>query len=165
MSEVIPVVPLPPAGALKKKPSGGLLPFASLLCYVHSTSSSDQRLSSVTLAKADASPTSDIGDDGWEEGTAKEQADIQHRSRSWEGLSKSTLEPWSLAISALTSPPGLVLPTPKSILRDEKCGPPQGSFGKQGKGTWQIRRHILLFKLLKELSSVDAVVFILTFAC
>lgn len=40
MSEGIPVVPLPPAVAHKKKPSGGLLPFASLLCCAHS---SDQR--------------------------------------------------------------------------------------------------------------------------
>lgn len=107
MSKVIPVVPLPPVGAHKKKPSGGLLPFASLLCCVHSTSSSDQRLSSVTFAKADASPTSDIGDAGWEEGTAKEQADIQHRPRS-QGAGKGCPKVlWSLG--ALPSLPSLAL--------------------------------------------------------
>lgn len=104
---------------------------------------------SVTLTKADASPTSDIGDDGWEEGQAKSRQ--TYSTGAGKGLSKSTAGPWSLAISALTSPPGLVLPISKSILRDEKCGSSQGSFRKQGKGTWQMRRHILLFNLLKEL--------------
>lgn len=78
-------------------------------------------LCSVTFAKADASSTGDIRDDGWEEGSIKEQADVPvataqvREPRNWEGMFKSSLKPWGLAVSALTSSPCLVLAIPKSL--------------------------------------------------
>lgn len=52
------------------------------------------------------------------------------KPRSWEGL---FLVVWSLANSALASPPGLVLPSPKSTLWGEEWDPPWVFSGNKGK--------------------------------
>lgn len=52
------------------------------------------------------------------------------KPRSWEGL---FLVVWSLANSALASPPGLVLPSPKSTWWGEERDPPRVVSGNKGK--------------------------------
>lgn len=110
-----------------------LIPDAHLLRAIDSVCSHSgaptpqtKDLNSVTVAKADASPTVNSGG-GWLEDTAKEQTEVKvvtaqvREPRSCEGLFKTSF----LLFPAFTGPSGPLTTTLKSIFCDEEWGPPQ----------------------------------------
>lgn len=124
----------------------------SVCCHTGVPTPQTKDLNSVTVAKADASPTANSGRYGWRTQPKSRQKLrwSQHRSGSQGAGKDCSKPPSSSSLPPLARQvPSLPLLSPSSVMRS-------GAFlrveiQKWGKSNWQITKRIPLFKLLRKL--------------